>query len=949
MKLFYAIIVILLSTPFLTYSKIDVEQVIEDFSVIQNTGNAGREFWVTAVPINGFAHTPDSTDIYIFSTVKTKVDISVEGKNFSRSFNVEPNKINRVRLDSNIIYPLMLGFSKVKDAEVYKKRAVHIQSQFPIIVYVFNKDIYHLDGYFAIPTFASSNKYVNMAYTSSNYGNVLYPCYTSVISQYDNTNVKITVGGGKYKDDEIEFEDGRKVKTGELTTQLMDRGDILLLSANDNLQDISGSLIESDKPITILSGIPNAKIPINIGEADLLTNMEFPTNLCGKNYLFTPLKNRLSPGFFRAFATEDNTNVYRNGELMGNIKKGGGADYGESYLEFNSWMTMDNVKPVAITSDKPIALSYYNSFEQDRGSSYYDNESHMFQLPSIEQGVKSAIHSTPDAIAEIFTKDFFNHIVITFPLINEKIPTDIEMFIFDSLGVKTTSLLLSEEYEDILKVFDERIEGKTYGSVTIELKRDRMYHLKSSNTKFVCYSYGADLNNGYSLPSGFSLYERNTNDSLPPIVYYEQDCNGNINSETATITDMPTNEENRSNLADIYMMAGENYTFGWNAPNNDFMSGVTQTVNWSLKVIDKKKSSSALLYAVDRAGNDTIIYIESQPSAELEIISSDNEIRNPKFKTYSFQDTIKNQSSFQSLYITRVELSGMNSKFTIDSFEPGNWQPGIPIPPNQERYINYTFTHEEIKDDQVYSDSVYVGIGVNNGNEITECSFKPFSEVTVKTKYPEYSVITGNDFGKFGKDPKITKMLDTIRNESATIPLYLSRIELKDGNNGFQINGYSPTNWNISKAIEPQSEIVVNIFFNPLDFDQTTQDQILIDSLGVGVLGYNKENELEEVIFDYKSEQKAVIIAKDPESSVDDEKELREYIKITDTEIQLLPRTSIEGFYELSIYDIKGNQLMNTDIKNQKSISISNLQSGTYIITLKSEDRILTQKMGIVR
>src|SRR5690606_36702906 len=141
--------------------------------------------------------------------------------------------------------------------------------------------------------------------------------------------------------------------------------------------------------------------------------------------------------------------------------------------------------------------------------------------------------------------------------------------------------------------------------------------------------------------------------------------------------------------------------------------------------------------------------------------------------TYSFQDTIKNQSSFQSLYITRVELSGMNSKFTIDSFEPENWQPGIPIPPNQERYINYTFTDEENKDDQVYSDSVYVGIGVNNGNEITECSFKPFSKVTVKTKYPEYSVLTGNDFGKFGKDPKITKMLDTIRNESATIPLYL--------------------------------------------------------------------------------------------------------------------------------------------------------------------------------
>ncbi|MFA7326334.1 MAG: hypothetical protein WC121_06690 [Candidatus Kapaibacterium sp.] len=46
------IILILLFTPIFTYSKIDVEKVKSDFEVIQNSGNTGREFWLTFTPID---------------------------------------------------------------------------------------------------------------------------------------------------------------------------------------------------------------------------------------------------------------------------------------------------------------------------------------------------------------------------------------------------------------------------------------------------------------------------------------------------------------------------------------------------------------------------------------------------------------------------------------------------------------------------------------------------------------------------------------------------------------------------------------------------------------------------------------------------------------------------------------------------------------------------------
>jgi hypothetical protein len=52
MKTLQTFFLILLLTPILTYSKIDVEKVKSDFEVMQNSGNAGREFWASTIPIH---------------------------------------------------------------------------------------------------------------------------------------------------------------------------------------------------------------------------------------------------------------------------------------------------------------------------------------------------------------------------------------------------------------------------------------------------------------------------------------------------------------------------------------------------------------------------------------------------------------------------------------------------------------------------------------------------------------------------------------------------------------------------------------------------------------------------------------------------------------------------------------------------------------------------------
>jgi len=961
MKGIFTTLLIFLTSYSISIAGIDVEEVKEKLGMLQNTENSGREFWFTIPPCSQETAGQNFIKILVTSSVESQVVVEVPQKGFYKTRKTVPNSVidfSLTPVDAQA-YQHNARSDMPAPAKVYKGAGIHITSDYPVTVYVIVKYRFTSDGFFAIPITAFGTKYINMVYQEPNfklyydYSGLSSP-FTGVTAAYDNTVVTFKMGGGPEGNDAVPLENGTKLKTGQTTTFNMNKGDVWLAGVDDSEQDLSGSLITSDKPISIVSGVHCANFPIGNSWCDYTVSMELPVYTWGENYFVTPEMERTYNGIIRIYASEDNTDVYRDGAFLGTIEKGGGDTRDKAYLETRLWPQFvgaeneDNPPKVAhIGSNKPIAVMYYNTgTQEDKGN--VNSDPFMSQIPPVESAVNYSVFSTPNALGEgnPFTQ---NRINITFPLVNGEIPDDIVFAQLSTTGGALEFQKIKEQFDNDYTMFATKYNGIEYGSKRLTMSTEGSFVIKSDSSKFTLESSGFANYESYAFPIAFSLYDKTKPDSLAPLVTYTQQCNGDIMMEDGLVSDFPENEESRSNLADIYMMTGENYEFDWQAPNNEFIAGKTQTVNWSLTVLDNKKPASALLYSVDRAGNDTIIFIESEPSANIEMISSENAIRNPKLKTYTFQDTIKNPSSLQSLYITKVELSGKNPKFKIDSFEPNSWTPGIPIPPNQEIYINYSYTDEEIEDNQTYTDSVYVGIGVNNGNKITECDFKPLSQVIVKTKYPEYSVLTGNDFGEFGNKPKITKLQDTIRNESTTRPLYISRIELKEGDQGFQISGYNPFDWEITEPIEPENEIIVDIIFNPLDFERTDNNQTLTDSLGIGILEYNTDNELEEVIFNYKSEQKAVILAKDPDTSIDDELILRDYIRISESSIQLLPTITTDGFYELSIYDLVGNQLINIGTENQKSISTSTLQSGTYIITLKSADRLLNRKLRIIK
>lgn len=957
MKTIFTALAIFLTIFSNTYAGIDIDEVKEKLSLIQNTGNSGRDFWFTVPPL--YEDESGSEDnfikVLVTSTLDANVKVSIGGKNYSKVKLVKANSVVTFDLTTTEAQAILHSALKdtIRPARVYKDAAINVWSDVPIIVYVVAKYNYISDGFFALPTHTFGTKYINSAYQESGaFKSGWFSPFTGVVAAYDNTAVTFKMGGGPEGDDGVPFEDGKIIKSGQSKKIYMDKGDVCLLSINGSKQDLSGSIFEGTKPFAIVSGVHCALVPLKNSACDYIVNMEFPVAYWNKDYFVTPIKDRTYNGIIRIYASEDETKIYRDGVYIGTISKGGGAKVGEGYLETRLWPLLDDggkpnpPKLAHISADKPISVVYYNTgFGEDDPK--VNTDPFMMQIPAIDQAVNQAVIYSPNA-SDGNNPYSENYINITFPLVDGKIPDDLLFAELSRTGSEPKFNKLKDVFGLDFNKFETTYKGNSYGSKNLQISSKGSYVFKSENSKFIAYSYGFGNSEAYGFPSAFSLNDNTKNDTESPRISYVQQCNGYVLLDSGKVSDYPENELFRSNIAEIYVINSENYDFSWKTNKGEFIPGTERDLNWGLSVIDKSKSASVLLYVSDKAGNDTTIYIQYK-LPEFTLTSTAIESRNPLIGTVTFQDTIRNNSLTQPLNITRVKIPNVNSKFKIESFGDSGWMPGIPIPPDEERYVNISFNNENIENNTIYKDSLFVGLGVEKGGGIEECQYYFITLLENSIQYPDYTLAKGNDFGDFDEKVKSKKLSDTIVNHSTNAPLYISRIELKYGNKGFKIGGYTPFNWNTTKPIQPNETVIVDILFSSADVTQEKEDIILTDSLGIGISVMNEIGKLEEIEFAYRTEQKATIKALEKETSVEEEKIMNEYIEITNSEIKLLPKTLTDGFTELSIFNLNGSKVISSNTIDNANILLANLQSGTYIITLKSDKRVLTRKINIVK
>ncbi|XP_064388263.1 uncharacterized protein LOC135336419 isoform X3 [Halichondria panicea] len=130
-----------------------------------------------------------------------------------------------------------------------------------------------------------------------------------IVTTEDDTTLQITLTQNVdlFADDLKDQVPKGEIEAGQpVTINIARRIQTLYLGSDE---DLSGSRVVSDKPISFFSGHECGTVPSNISYCDHMNEQIPPTATWGKQFITAPLANRRSGDTFKIVASRDNTNV----------------------------------------------------------------------------------------------------------------------------------------------------------------------------------------------------------------------------------------------------------------------------------------------------------------------------------------------------------------------------------------------------------------------------------------------------------------------------------------------------------------------------------------------------------------------------------------------------------------------------------------------------------------
>ena len=298
----------------------------------------GKDFWV-CFPQNAHNDLGNNLQLklYITGDKGTKGVVSVPGFGFRKEFALNAGDITSVDLDSNI---------EVLASEQRLKVGVHIESDNDVAVFGLSTRKASTDTYLALPTNVLGTAYRALCYYPPAIGDNGYASEFAIVATQDHTNVTIDLTANS--------RGGRK--KGETFGIELQQGEVYMVQgspATPKLNDLSGSLVTSDKPIAFLVGHACAQIPPDVNFCDQLLEEEPPIPSWGRQFYVGKMLSKTEYAL-RVMASEDSTQVFINNKLVSHLKAG-------QFYEDNR--VKDNV---LVTSNKPVlTMQYAQSADAD--------------------------------------------------------------------------------------------------------------------------------------------------------------------------------------------------------------------------------------------------------------------------------------------------------------------------------------------------------------------------------------------------------------------------------------------------------------------------------------------------------------------------------------------------------------------------------------------------------
>jgi RHS repeat-associated protein len=344
--------------------------------------NKGMDFWL-AFPGNlSPPEGPQLITMFIASETNTSGIFSIPGLGISQSFTVTAGQITAINVPLN---------AQLDSTDTVEHKGIHITAQNEVAVYGLSAQLATTDAYLGLPVSMLGTDYIVLGYkstpspndpTGSFFGSE--PSQADVVAAYDGTTVTITPSTDT---------PGRKA--GVPYSIVLNQGSVYQLRAGITNTDLSGSIINSDKPVAVFGG--NECVFINGTFCDYIVEQLPPVSEWGTSFVTMPLAGLPNGDTFRFLASQDNTTVtLSNGEQL-QLNRG---QYSEQII----------VGPSSITSDKPILVAQYENASQFNGTN--NSDPMMMLVPPFEQFSGDAVIMAPGAAFSTdnggFTPNFVN-------------------------------------------------------------------------------------------------------------------------------------------------------------------------------------------------------------------------------------------------------------------------------------------------------------------------------------------------------------------------------------------------------------------------------------------------------------------------------------------------------------------------------------------------------------
>jgi len=536
--------------------------ILAGAAAAQGVTSSGTDYWLGFMPNGAGTGTTDvEENLFIASNSYNAVCITIPGR-----------ESDTILLSPGQIYDFPLANFMTSMPETPTDNAIHISSTSPITVYGYSTWTNPSgigdspDGYLGLPIEDYGTEYYTVNFPDNfTFGNM--PGEFLIISPYDSTVVTITTAA--------ETKTGRPSGTPWNVT--LQKGQTYLVQSpgtDFGKNDLTGSLLKSTKPIAVISGHQISSVPTDHGYgADHLIEMVPSADKWGTQYFDEPMAGKTVCGdYIRILSAENDNQITYNGAGPIVLDSGQYSDISQQTVPMV--FTSTNHKRFIVAQ-----YSYSQGYDGDPGVS----DPWMVLFTPQEQFEKEMIFRFPTSSRGPFTN------YVTFISREDSI----SMITIDGLPISSYPVTGNETFPNT---------DPLMGAIRVELPDGVRDNVAVSPAPFGAYQYGFSDHEGYGWPAGMSQHVASTDLNAPSVKVLDT-SGGTYNLRFIEI---------HSRLASVGMIVDSgdlrwskpsyNYSF---LPDNNFIVG-DSVYDAKLTVIDPKLGAYAALYAVDRAGKDTI-------------------------------------------------------------------------------------------------------------------------------------------------------------------------------------------------------------------------------------------------------------------------------------------------------------------------------------------------------